>query len=94
MLFYAGKVLNGDASANETAFNDAEFNETYNQLLASTDTEKIDELSRQLQKIEFERSGYLVWGASDGVDIASTSVSGLPQAPGYGRVLLETVKKA
>lgn len=94
VLFYAGKVLNGDASANETAFNDAEFNETYNQLLASTDTEKIDELSRQLQKIEFERSGYLVWGASDGVDIASTSVSGLPQAPGYGRVLLETVKKA
>lgn len=94
VLFFAGKVLDGDAASNETAFDDAEFNEIYDQVLASTDTEKINQLSHRLQKIEFERSGYLVWGASDGVDIARVNLSGLPKAPGYGRVLLETVKKA
>lgn len=94
VLFFAGKVLDGDAAANETAFDDAEFNEIYDQVLESTDTERINQLSHQLQKIEFERSGYLVWGASDGVDIARANLSGLPKAPGYGRVLLETVKKS
>lgn len=94
VLFFAGKVLDGDAASNETAFDDAEFNEIYDQVLESTDTERINQLSRQLQKIEFERSGYLVWGASDGVDIARANLSGLPKAPGYGRVLLETVQKA
>lgn len=94
VLFFAGKVLDGDAASNETAFDDAEFNEIYDQVLESTDTERINQLSRQLQKIEFERSGYLVWGASDGVDLARANLSGLPKAPGYGRVLLETVKKA
>ncbi|AKN76592.1 ABC transporter substrate-binding protein [Corynebacterium ulcerans] len=94
VLFFAGKVLNGAAKSNESNFHDAEFDAAYAELLASTDQAKIDQLSKKLQKIEFERGGYLVWGASDGVDIAAKGLSGLPKAPGYGRVLLETVKKA
>ena len=94
VMFFAGKVLNGNASSNETNFHDAEFDSIYQELLASTDTSKINKLSRQLQKIEFERGGYLVWGASDGIDLASKDWTGFPAATGYGRVLLETVKKS
>lgn len=92
VLFFAGKVLDGKATSNETNWDDAEFNQIYRQVLGSTDTAEIDQLSRKLQAIEFERSGYVVWGASDGVDIAAAGVTGLPKAPGYGRVLLETVR--
>jgi peptide/nickel transport system substrate-binding protein len=42
-----------------------------------------------LQRIEYERSGYLLWGMAEGMDIAKSTVQGLPQLPGYGRVQLE-----
>ena len=91
VVFFAGKVLQSDASANETAFEDQEFDDVYNHLLSATDQDEIVKLSKKLQKIEFERGGYLVWGASDGIDIHAANVTGLPTAPGYGRVMLETI---
>ena len=35
------------------------------------------------------RSGYLLWGMADGVDLATTKAQGLPALGGYGRVQLE-----
>lgn len=93
-LFFAGKVLDGDAPSNETAFDDQEFNETYSKLLASNDEDEIVELNKKLQEIQYNRGGYVVWGSSDAVDIAAKNVSGVPDAPGYGRVKLETVTKS
>ncbi|MFG2874664.1 hypothetical protein ACGFYU_06585 [Streptomyces sp. NPDC048337] len=43
------------------------------------------------QQIEYERSGYLLWGMADGIDLAAAKVKGLPTLPGYGRVQLENV---
>lgn len=93
-LFFAGKVLDGDAPSNETAFDDQEFNETYSKLLASNDEDEIVELNKKLQEIQYNRGGYVVWGSSDAVDIAAKNVNGVPDAPGYGRVKLETVTKS
>ncbi len=46
-------------------------------------------LLKELQRIEYERSGYLLWGMADGIDLAGSAVRGLPTLPGYGRVQLE-----
>jgi peptide/nickel transport system substrate-binding protein len=43
----------------------------------------------EFQRIEYDESGYLLWGMADGVDLAGAAVRDLPTLPGYGRVQLE-----
>lgn len=91
VVFFAGKTLNSEAEHNEAAWKDAEFDAAYKQAVATSDDAKRAPLLETLQKIEQERSGYLLWGMADGVDLAAKKVHGLPTLGGYGRVQLERV---
>ncbi|WP_067703611.1 ABC transporter substrate-binding protein [Nocardia jejuensis] len=88
-LFYAAKLMNSASNRNETAFHDAEFDAaTTASLAAPTDADQAAD-SRALQRIQYDRGGYLVWGMGDGIDIASSRVRDLPTLGGFGRMQLE-----
>ena len=85
----AGRLMLSNSSANEAAWKDPEFDESYRQAISATDPEQHRRFLREMQQIEHDRSGYLLWGMADGVDIAKDTVQNLPKLPGYGRVQLE-----
>ncbi|MFI6870554.1 ABC transporter substrate-binding protein [Nocardia sp. NPDC050406] len=89
VLFFASKTMVSDSGQNEAGWRDPEFDATYKTAVATADPAARTELLRKLQRIEYDRSGYLLWGMADGIDLAGTAVQGLPKLPGYGRVQLE-----
>ncbi|MFE3543783.1 ABC transporter substrate-binding protein [Nocardia sp. NPDC059177] len=89
LMFYASKVLYSKTTANETAFHDTEFDAAYEQTLALPNGPAQRDTLNTLQRIQYERGGYVVWGTADGIDIASARVRDAPTASGYGRVQLE-----
>jgi peptide/nickel transport system substrate-binding protein len=89
VLFFASKVLVTGAGQNETAWQDAEFDAAYKQAVGTLDATTRTQALRRLQEIQHQRSGYLLWGMADGIDLAAANVRDLPQLPGYGRVQLE-----
>lgn len=89
LMFYASKVLRSGTSANETAFADKDFDAAYAETLATADGPAQQTPLRTMQRIQYDRGGYVVWGTADGIDIASTRVKDAPTASGYGRVQLE-----
>lgn len=89
VIFCAGKLLLSDSQFNEAAWHDPAFDNAYRLALNTADPERRTQLMHDLQRIEYERSGYLLWGMAEGMDIAKSTVQGLPQLPGYGRVQLE-----
>lgn len=91
VIFFAGKTLNSETKFNEAAWKDPAFDAAYKATVATTDAAKRKPLIAELQKIQHERSGYLLWGMADGVDLAGAKVQGLPKLGGYGRVQLERV---
>lgn len=91
VTFFADKVLKKDAKNNETGWNDGAFEQAYTDLLGARDEASRRTASTAMQRAEYDRSGYLVWGVVDGVDVAATTVHGLPTAPGFGRMQLEKV---
>ena len=82
-------MLSG-APTNEAAFADPDFDEAYADAVASIVPNRRQARFRELQSIQHERSGYLVWGMADGVDLMSDKVHDPPRVAGYGRVLLES----
>ncbi|MFC4375571.1 ABC transporter substrate-binding protein [Nocardia halotolerans] len=88
VLFLADKLMTSASNRNETAFRDPEFDAATAKALAVTGDEYAAALT-EIQRIEFDRGGYLVWGMADGVDIAAASVRGLPTLGGFARVQLE-----
>ena len=89
LMFYASKVLHSGTSANETAFDDADFDAAYEQTLGLPNGPEQKSSLDAMQRIQYERGGYVVWGTADGIDITSTRVRDAPTAAGYGRVQLE-----
>jgi peptide/nickel transport system substrate-binding protein len=89
VIFCAGKLLLSDSTFNEAAWRDPAFDSTYRSALSTPDLNQRIQLVHDLQKIEYDRSGYLLWGMAEGMDLAKSTVQGLPQLPGYGRVQLE-----
>lgn len=89
VVFFASKVMTSQTAWNETGFADPAFDKAYARALAAPAGAEFDEASREIQRIQYDRGGYLVWGMADGIDIAATSVQGLPDLGGYGRVQLE-----
>ncbi|MEV6767584.1 ABC transporter substrate-binding protein [Nocardia sp. NPDC051030] len=88
-LFYASKLMDSASARNETAFHDAEFDAaTAAGLAAGTETDQAANL-RKVQRIQYDRGGYLVWGMGDGIDIAAKRVRDLPTLGGFGRLQLE-----
>ncbi|MFC8385175.1 ABC transporter substrate-binding protein [Nocardia sp. NPDC057272] len=88
VLFLADKLMVSGTNRNETAFRDPEFDAADAKALAASG-EDYTRAVRELQRIEFERGGYLVWGMADGIDIAASTVRDLPTLGGFARVQLE-----
>ncbi|MFH8746807.1 ABC transporter substrate-binding protein [Streptomyces rimosus] len=91
VVFFASKTLTTGAGQNEADWSDKEFDAAYRKVLATADRTARAAALRDLQRIEHDRSGYLLWGMADGIDLAAPKVRGLPKLPGYGRVQLENV---
>jgi len=89
VVFFASKVLNSEATWNETAFADPEFDAAYRTAVSTGDPAQNAAATRKIQQIEYDRGGYLLWGIADGIDLAKSTVQDLPLLPGYGRVQLE-----
>ncbi|NUP26421.1 MAG: ABC transporter substrate-binding protein [Nocardia sp.] len=91
IMFYASKVMSSRTEWNETDFHDAFFDQAYAAALAAAPGTGFTDASHAIQRIQYDRGGYIVWGMADGIDIASTAVQDLPKLGGYGRVQLERV---
>ncbi|MEV7010647.1 ABC transporter substrate-binding protein [Streptosporangium sp. NPDC051022] len=91
VIFFTSKLMVTGAGQNETAWSDAEFDRTYKQAVGTLDEAARARALHRLQEIQHERSGYLLWGMADGIDLAVPAVRDLPKLPGYGRVQLERV---
>ncbi|OXY87775.1 ABC transporter substrate-binding protein [Streptomyces diastatochromogenes] len=90
VVFFASKTMVSDSGQNEAGWKDSAFDKSYEKAIGTADTARRTELLQQLQQIEYDRSGYLLWGMADGIDLAGSRVRGLPTLPGYGRVQLES----
>ncbi|MEU7763900.1 ABC transporter substrate-binding protein [Nocardia sp. NPDC049190] len=85
-LFFASKLMATGSNRNETDFEDTQFDAaTAKALSAPSATDSV----REVQRIQYDRGGYLVWGMADGIDVASTRVRDLPTLGGYARAQLE-----
>ncbi|MGK8522176.1 ABC transporter substrate-binding protein [Nocardia asteroides] len=90
-LFYASRLLASGSNRNETGFKDAAFDAATAKALAARSDEEYRQATTELQRIQYERGGYLVWGMADGIDIAASRVRDLPALGGFARVQLERV---
>lgn len=89
VVFFAGKTMVSGTGQNEAAWKDPEFDRAYRKAVSVKDQAERGKLLAEMQRIEYDRSGYLLWGMADGIDLAAAHVRGLPTLPGYGRVQLE-----
>jgi peptide/nickel transport system substrate-binding protein len=71
-----------DATYNETHFNNPEFNKLYEEALATVDEAQRCELIREMQQIEYDEGGHIVWGFYNIVDAHSAKVAGFKQDGG------------
>ncbi|MGO8959066.1 MAG: ABC transporter substrate-binding protein [Streptosporangiaceae bacterium] len=71
------KSMARGAEFNETHWNDSQWNSLYDQLLAQPDTGKQQQLCYEMEKIEWERGGYLDWGFYPLLDGLALNVRGI-----------------
>ncbi|AZP22869.1 ABC transporter substrate-binding protein [Streptomyces aquilus] len=90
VVFFASKTMVSDSGQNEAGWEDTAFDAAYQKATGTADDARRTQLLKQLQQIEYDSSGYLLWGMADGIDLAGATVRGLPTLPGYGRVQLQT----
>ncbi|MFF2806650.1 ABC transporter substrate-binding protein [Streptomyces sp. NPDC058000] len=91
VVFFASKTMTTGAGQNEADWSDPRFDAACSKVLGTADAAQRGHALRDLQQIEHDRSGYLLWGMADGIDLAARKVRNLPKLPGYGRVQLEHV---
>ncbi|BDH12143.1 ABC transporter substrate-binding protein [Streptomyces hygroscopicus] len=91
LVFFASKTMTTGSGENEADWSDKDFDAAYHKAIASARPTARTAALRELQQIEHDASGYLLWGMADGIDLAAPKVHGLPKLPGYGRVQLENV---
>lgn len=89
VVFFASKTMASDSATNEAGWKDSAFDAAYEKAIGTADAVARTRQLKQLQQIEYDSSGYLLWGMADGIDLAGAKVRGLPKLPGYGRVQLE-----
>lgn len=89
VVFFASKTMVSESGQNETGWKNAAFDAAYRKAMATKDATQRTKALHDLQQIEHDESGYLLWGMTDGIDLAAAPVRGLPKLPGYGRVQLE-----
>lgn len=91
VVFFASKTMGTAAGLNEAGWADPGFDAAYRKAIGAGDPAQRAAALKELQQIEHERSGYLLWGMADGIDLAAAKVQNLPKLAGYGRVQLEGV---
>ncbi|MGL6234487.1 MAG: ABC transporter substrate-binding protein [Segniliparus sp.] len=91
VLFFADKVLDSKSQINESAFRDPQFDAAHAEASSAASSDDRARATAELQRIQYERGGYVVWGTADGVDIASSRVHGAPNLGGWGKAQLERV---
>ncbi|MEU5109556.1 ABC transporter substrate-binding protein [Streptomyces sp. NPDC021354] len=91
VVFFASKTMVSGAGQNESGWADKEFDAAYRKVIGTKDEKQRAAHLKQLQQIEYDSSGYLLWGMADGIDLAAAKVRKLPRLAGYGRVQLEGV---
>lgn len=91
VIFFASKTMTSNAGQNESGWSDAGFDAAYRKAIGTADAGQRAAALKELQRIEYDRSGYLLWGMADGIDLAAAKVQNLPRLAGYGRVRLEGV---
>ncbi|AVZ74598.1 ABC transporter substrate-binding protein [Streptomyces lunaelactis] len=91
VIFFASKTMVSEAGQNEAGWADKEFDASYLKVIGTADETARAAALKELQQIEFAKSGYLLWGMADGIDLAASKVQNLPKLAGYGRVQLENV---
>ncbi|TVL90302.1 ABC transporter substrate-binding protein [Streptomyces sp. SAJ15] len=89
VVFFASKTMVSDSAQNEAGWKDKEFDAAYRKAMATKDPAKRAGLLHDVQRLQHDASGYVLWGMADGIDLATAPVRGLPKLPGYGRVQLE-----
>lgn len=89
VLFLATKYMISSSETNETGFNDAEFDAAVRAALGASDDATYVEAVKKVQKIEYDRGGYVAYGVADGIDIASSAVKDAPKLGGLGRLQFE-----
>ncbi len=67
---------------NETHWNNPTFNTLYAQALKTVDAKKRADLIHQMQKLEYDDGGYIVWGFYNLVDAYSKKVVGFQPSKG------------
>ncbi|WP_406307713.1 ABC transporter substrate-binding protein [Streptomyces griseoaurantiacus] len=90
VVFFASKTMVSDSGQNEAGWRSKRFDAAYEKAMATKDPAERATLLHEIQRIEHEESGHLLWGMADGIDLAAAAVRDLPTLPGYGRVQLET----
>ncbi|MCX4670741.1 ABC transporter substrate-binding protein [Streptomyces sp. NBC_01381] len=89
VIFLASKTMVSESAQNEAGWKSKEFDAAYREATGGKDAAARAAALGELQKIEHDASGYLLWGVAEGIDLAAAPVHGLPELPGYGRVQLE-----
>jgi peptide/nickel transport system substrate-binding protein len=81
LVTHWSKSMAPGAEFNETHWSDPQWDSLYNQLLAQKDPGKQQEVCYAMQKIEWERGGYLDWGFYPLLDGLSHNVRGIEPNP-------------
>jgi peptide/nickel transport system substrate-binding protein len=68
--------LLGNAPANETHFHDPQYEALYTQGLKTVDKDKRTEIAHEMQKIEYDRGGYIIPFFSPTIDATAKNVMG------------------
>jgi peptide/nickel transport system substrate-binding protein len=80
----AGYADGPNASFNETHFSNATFNSLYNQAVRQVDAKKRCGIIHEMQMIQHNEGGYLIWAFTTNVDAYSHRVSGfVPDKTGF-----------
>jgi peptide/nickel transport system substrate-binding protein len=89
VLFFVGRTMTSRAAQNETGWKNQRIDGLYRRAIGDPSDERREQALRDLQRLQYDEGGYVVWGMADGVDIARETVRGLPRIGGYGRMFIE-----
>ncbi|HEV7808883.1 MAG TPA: ABC transporter substrate-binding protein [Solirubrobacteraceae bacterium] len=89
VLFFVARTMTSRATQNETGWTDERIDGLYRRAVGDRSEERRAQAVRDLQRLQHEQGGYVVWGMADGVDVARANVRGLPRTGGYGRMFIE-----
>jgi peptide/nickel transport system substrate-binding protein len=77
LKFFYQQALASNAPYNETHWSSASWNKLLNQAIGELNEAKAQSLWNQVQEIQYNQGGYMVWTNADYVDALSTKVKGL-----------------